>query len=1529
MKTSVFGLDIGSVSISLVTLSPCGEIQHSEYRFHKGMIRETVKAMLEPLTPGTIGAIACTTSTPRILRQARYYDNQVCFIEAVRRMHGLIRSLLVVGGEKFVLLRFDPEGLFLNLKASTSCAAGTGSFLDQQAGRLGLKSSAELGELALRNRGDAPKIASRCAVFAKTDLCHAQQAGYTLEEICDGLCEGLAHNIADTISTEEKLLPPAVFAGGVSRNSAVVSHLARLLGCSFDIGDHSHLYGALGAALHGLRDGIGSELYYSNPEELIDSRREPNSYYHEPLKLKLSNYPDFADGERAVFNPSVEGFDLPVEVDLYDSLRELGTVEGILGIDVGSTSTKAILIDAGKRVLAGFYTRTAGRPLSAVQGIFEAVENFSKKRDFELMVRCVGTTGAGRKFIGEVIGADLILNEITAHARAARELDPRIDTIIEIGGQDSKFTTLRDGMVTFSQMNTVCAAGTGSFIEEQANKLGVTLEEYSGRAEGVRAPLASDRCTVFMERDINHYLNKKYSVDEILAAVLFSVRENYLLKVSSEGLIGQRICFQGATAKNRALVAAFEQKLKRPIFVSKYCHLTGALGVALLLREDPPDSTRFRGIDLYRESIPVRSETCSLCSNHCRLRIAEVQGQTVAYGLLCGRDYQVKRYVSKNKSGFDLLGEYRRSFEKPDRESKQEPKHEPKREPRHEPKQGTRHEPACGGSPTIGIPAALHLLEELPLWKRFFAELGMRVITSEGYGEALRSGKELTGAEFCAPVTALHGHARHLAPSCDYLFLPVYLEAASEQRRKGRLRHYCYYTQFAPSIISQIGAEDLERKTLLPLIDHGGLEAAAPPAVRRLRSRSKRELHRVLRKAAGPTLSFSRVSRAYEEALEVYREGREQLKGVYRRTRSRNGAVEVVLTGRPYQVLAREMNKGIPDIFAALGIKTYWQDMLPPLSEWGSAPRSAERSLTGLDEQGGSAGGHFQDGLEEARVRQVLKDLDPLLDAVQWNYAARILETAAFCVLTEGLYPVLITAFKCSPDSFVIEYFKRILDKHGKPYLILQIDEHDSSVGYETRIEAGVHSFRNHALRRHRALQSRPAVRRSPAAQRHGHGTPHLQAARPRKAEPAPGGGTDHPLSPKLEYRLNGKTLLFPNWDRLTIPLVVANLRSAGADARVLEEDELTIQAGARLNTGQCLPINAITQGVVNYIQKYGLDPAQTVLWMMDSTLSCNFHLFPHHIKTLLEDYGEGMEKAGVYVGDFTYSEISPFLGVGAYFAYLFGGLLRRLGCRIRPYEIHPGETERTITAALGILEESLLGSRAKEDALGEVMEMFGSIPRQEHWRPKVAIFGDLYVRDNDVMNQDLVHFIEQTGGEVVTTPYSEYLRIIADGMFKKWSREHRYWVLVKYRTLLALVNALERKYFSYYEQYLSSPASLRDALPERTLNRYNVRLEHYGESWDNLLKIARLVKEHPDLRLFVQTNPAFCCPSLVTEAMARRIEELTGVPVVTLTYDGTGSFKNDRIVPYLAGALEASRSAPRSNPPAAQSVPINLRTTL
>jgi len=235
-----------------------------------------------------------------------------------------------------------------------------------------------------------------------------------------------------------------------------------------------------------------------------------------------------------------------------------------------------------------------------------------------------------------------------------------------------------------------------------------------------------------------------------------------LTKVAVPGAVGEVITFQGATAKNRALVAAFEQRLKKPIHVSKFCHLTGAVGVALALRDEPVFQTRFRGLGLHRNPIPVRSEVCDFCANHCKLTIADVGGTPAAYGFLCGRDYDTQQFVSNNRSGFDLLRERRKVQAGADRKFEAE-----------------KHRKEIG---VIGIPAALHLFEDLDFWKYFFDALGVQTLTSEGFTGAVKAGKSLAGAEFCAPMAALHGHVRYLSDRADAVFLPVCLEKKQDDK---------------------------------------------------------------------------------------------------------------------------------------------------------------------------------------------------------------------------------------------------------------------------------------------------------------------------------------------------------------------------------------------------------------------------------------------------------------------------------------------------------------------------------------------------------------------------------------------------------------------------------------------------------------------------------------------------------------------------------------------------------------------------
>lgn len=1430
---TVLAADIGSVSVALVEVDGELRVVQSRYREHGGRAEAVLLEMLADWDLSRVVRTATTASSPGLFHADDRIDWLTAHVSARRVLSPDHDHLLVVGGERFAFIRFDGDGNYRSSRGNSSCAAGTGGFLDQQARRLGLDGAAHLAALAASNEKQRPRIASRCSVFAKTDLIHAQQEGYGLPEICDGLCYGLARNLVDAVISGTPPDGSVAVAGGVALNETVVKYIGEVMVREVVASEAAPTYAAVGAAVAAWEQRSWTDRDDSgrvSVQDLVRVEGSDRSYYHERLPAP-SAYPDFDRHYRYVFSPTVDGA-LPVEVDDYtrdasgdnasvesDSDGTSETDEGVyLGIDVGSTSTKAVLVLASGEVTSAYYTRTAGKPLVAVRALFEAVSD----RGADGPIVGAACTGSGRKLIGGVVGADLVLDEISAHARAAVDLDPETDTIIEIGGQDAKFTTVKNGRVTFSQMNSVCAAGTGSFLEEQAIRLNVPISSYADRAIGKAAPLTSDRCTVFMERDLNHFLNRGYATDELLAAALHSVRENYLQTVAHLSAIGDHVCFQGATAKNRALVAAFEARLGKPISVSRYCHVTGALGAALTCRDEHCGKTTFRGIGLYRQDIPVRTERCELCTNHCRLTVADVAGQTVAYGFLCGRDYETNTFVSSNTSGFDLMATRRRILGEIRRGAGGVGSVGPHRVgagiadalrgvgERIDVLRGAREWP---NGITVGMPVGLHLADEYHFWERVFIELGIRVKIAAGLKDAVQVGKQIEGAEFCAPVAAFHGQVKKMLETTDLVFLPIALEPPDQGKRK---RAYCYYTQFTPSVLAGTVSDHERDRLLMPVLWGGSDEPAE-------------ELRRVF--LPWVDLRASRIRGAMRIARDAEEAARRQLKEVFLREREgrTDDQFDVAILGRPYTALDPVMNKSIPDIFGRLGVRVFSQDMLPH-----ALPSDSVRDL---------------------------------VDAVHWRFAAEILLAADYVSTTPGLYPVLITSFKCAPDAFSIESFRRILDDRQKPYLILQLDEHDSSIGYETRIEAAVRAFANHRARSRRSVVLDAAVRRPS-------------------------------VSPPLEEVVGDRTMLLPNWDPITSPLLAANLRAHGVNTITLEESPLSIRRSMRLNSGQCIPVSAIAQEAIDYVRDHALDPSRYVLWMGKSNWACGIPLYPQFLKGVFVQ--EGLGELGVYVGDFTYTDISPMATVGAYFAYQIGGWIRRIACSTRPYEKNPGQTDALVEKWRQRFETVIEFKGDRLQALHDMIADLTAVPVERTPRPKVAIFGDLYVRDNDVMNQDLVHRIEEAGGEAVTTPYSDYVKIIGAAHFERLRRNGEYADYAKLRLIAGVIGRLERKYQREVEPILGPALPWRRSGIAEELRRFGMVPDQEGESYENALKIQHLINRYDDLSLFVQTSPAFCCPSMVTEALASSVERITGIPIVTITYDGTEGDKNSVIVPYI-----------------------------
>ena len=1441
------GIDIGSVSLACALVNGRKEILWSCYLFHHGNIANVLREQLEQIDLSQVCQVGHNRRSSDFFSSGISVNDQIAVIEGVLFQTDRVGSVFLIGGETFGLILFDERHQYERYISNSSCAAGTGAFLDQQAERLGLSGSAELSRLADSFDGEPPKIATRCAVFAKTDLIHCQQQGLSLEAISAGLCRGLAHNIFDTLNKGVALRTPVAAIGGVSQNRRVMQYLAEMTGAPLEIPPYPLLAGAIGCAA--LAQGNGPVRPRSTPlsvEALLNPQTQPKQYFFAPLVCERSAYPDFS-GDRHALSHNVE-------VDLYDLPAGRGPTPVYLGIDIGSTSTKAVVMEAAptEHILAGVYTRTAGQPIKATQDLLRTLGEIEAAQGLQFVIQGVGTTGSGRMFIQKVINADLAIDEITAHARAAYALNPQVDTIIEIGGQDSKFTVMRNGRVTFSVMNYVCAAGTGSFIEEQAKRLDVALPDYARLAMGASAPLTSDRCTVFMERDLNHFLSLGYAREELLAAALQSVADNYLSKVAHINKIGDVICFQGATAKNEALVAVFEHKLQKPIFVSKYCHLTGALGVCLVLHEKQISASHFRGLDFHKQSPQVSEEICDLCKNHCKLTRVHVENDSVLWGFLCGRDETDNRPKAANQSGFDLLSSRRHIFN-PAYHPKEAPEHAPDETPRFLPLElpplnldlsldrlkeqlglnvlNLRHrffaftqedyqERKERLQITIGIPNTLYLLDYLPFWELFFRKLGYQVAASTSRAGFMEKGKEIAGADFCAPIAYWHGAVADLSSRADYVFLPQLFQESELSKPKS----YCYYSNYAAALVRNVRALGIEHQCLTPSIDF------TQPAIQNVQ-----QIYASLPEALKLLQTPSEIQEAFVQAWHWFREQKQQLARVFEQQTRQSDDISVVLLGRPYLILDPVMNQQIPQKFNALGIKTFFQDMLP-LAEHDSGGPARE-----------------------------------FIDWNHWKYGDQILRVLEYIGKTEKLYPVYLSAFKCSPDSFVMNYFKEVLDAYQKPYLILQLDQHGSDVGYGTRVEAAVETFRNHFRSRHSSAAREIA-------------------------------------SDEAQLSFKDKTILIPNIDPYSSDLISAAFEHAGYQSRLIDETPATVVSSLRLNDGQCLPISSIVQGAVETIQKHHLKPEKTALFLNAiSQLACNFPQYPLMAKKLLQQRGEGFENVQIFATDVTLTGFPLDLIYDIYCSYLLGGLLRKIGCKLRPYEAVSGEADRLIESSLRRLHSCLAEGGPKDAAFAEIVADFRRLPLGERRppRPKVSIIGDLYVRDNNIFNQQLIADLEAYGAEVVTVPFTYVVRLLADRYTYGLYKTGRYVALLRDKLLIEVFEQLERRFYQIAREVLEEDLPVFDQSVFAPLGKYGLSLKHDGETTENIMKIYSLLTHYPDLAMFVHVNPIFCCPGLVSESLFRAVEKDIGIPIVSVVYDGTTARKNEVLAPYLHYILQ------------------------
>jgi predicted CoA-substrate-specific enzyme activase len=985
------GLDIGAISLKLAALGTPGDrplleslcaakphfqlrevagrpVALSDYRRISGSPIQSTYDLLhefyETVPAVAVEGMRVTGSGSRTIAKVLglFFENE---FKAIARMIGTaypeIRSVFEIGGEASKYIRLE-RGAIVDYDRSGECAAGTGSFLDQQALRMQY-SVEEVGGLVCTAACGA-RIAGRCSVFAKSDMIHAQQKGYSPAEILRGLCDAVARNFKSAIVKGRTVETPVALIGAVSQNAGVT----RALREAFSLGDALFVppeyawCGAIGTAM--------LEAQEPRKRAMIEVHRLRQHDSEEKIQdtepLSTANVVQLRD-RVPVYAPPADG----------------SPIAAYLGLDIGSVSTNVVAIDEAGAVIHDIYLRTAGRPIEAVQ---QGLGELQRRWGARLRIQGVGTTGSGRELIAELVGADTVNDEITAHKTGAIHISTTlggepVDTIFEIGGQDSKFISIENGVVVDFAMNEACAAGTGSFLEEQAEKLGIAIkQEFAKLALSAASPTRlGERCTVFMERDVTGWLHKGETIPDLVAGLAFSIALNYLNRVVRGRKIGNVIYFQGGTAYNDAVTAAFASILGQKITVPPYNGVMGAIGMALIARQwrqATKGATRFRGYDLHALEMTTRDFVCKACSNLCDMKEFVIEGQKSYWGDKCSDKFRKPSATGRKPVIEDLFAFRERLLEALPQ--------------------------AEGGAFRVGLPRAMTMLDRLPFWKRYFAELGIETVLSPVTDPRISAaGIDMAVASPCYPVQVAHGHVHALVEAkVDYILVPNMADA--EAGGDAGASHYCPWNQTLPWVLrSAPSLEPHREKFLIPTL-HFQL---GPQQIKRALAETMRRIG-----VAGRA-----SDRAVEAAYAEQREFQEKLLAAGREalaTLRGTGEPGLVLAGRSYNIYDRGVNCDVPRKLR----HRYGANVIP------------------------------LDFLVRGNI-----SIAHIHDNMFWASGRKILEAARIAAQHPNLHLVYITNFKCGPDSY-IKHFAR--EAAAAPLLVLQFDGHGNDAGYMTRCEA-------------------------------------------------------------------------------------------------------------------------------------------------------------------------------------------------------------------------------------------------------------------------------------------------------------------------------------------------------------------------------------------------------------------------------------------------------------------------------------------
>ena len=960
------GLDIGSTTIKIMVLSEDLKPLYSSYTRHFSDTKKTLSEVLlkfiqdypnSEFTMSLTGSGALEISR---LLNIPFIQEVIACKKAVENLIPQTDVVIELGGEDAKIIYFDQ---FIEQRMNGTCAGGTGAFLDQMASLLNTD-TAGLNELAKGYKTIYP-IASRCGVFAKTDIQPLINEGAAKEDIAVSIFQAVVNQTISGLACGRPIKGKVAFLGGpLSYLSELRKRFIETLELTDEeiiVPENAHLLVATGAAF----SSVETEMILTKTLQSNLKKFEKSNYTEsKPLPALFETKQDYENfkerhAKHAINEAPLEGY--------------IGNC--YVGIDAGSTTTKLVLINENNEILYSLYRNNNGNPLTSV---IEMLKQLYLVLPPTARLRYSGVTGYGEKLIQTGLNIDLNEIETIAHYTAAKEFEPEVSAIIDIGGQDMKYIKIKDDTIDNIMLNEACSSGCGSFLETFAKSLGISIQEFVQEALNSKAPVdLGSRCTVFMNSKIKQAQKEGASVGDISAGLSYSIIKNAIqkvMKVRDVKTLGEHIVVQGGTFYNDAVLRSFEKIVGREVVRPNISGLMGAYGVALLAKEQfianmdmEYYSTILKENELENLNIKITHTRCNGCENNCLLTINMFDnGKKFISGNRCEKG---SGESAKNK---DLPNLY---------QYKQERLFSYKPLEECEAKRGT-----------IGIPRVLNMYEDYPFWFTFLTNLGFRVILSEKSNrKTYEKGIESMPSEsVCYPAKLAHGHIMSLLDNgIKTIFYPCIPYSRKEHEASDN--HYNCPIVISYSEVIKNNVEELKDikyinsflpidniKNLVKII--GSLEEFKEYHF------TKRELQMAAQKAEEEYQKYKKDVRDKGQEILAYMD-KNDLRGI-------------VLAGRPYHV-DPEINHGIDTLITSLGLCVLSEDSVENQGEIKS----------------------------------------PIRVVNQWVYHSRLYAAADFVGKHDNLEMIQLNSFGCGVDAVTTDQVEEILKSYDNMYTLIKIDE--------------------------------------------------------------------------------------------------------------------------------------------------------------------------------------------------------------------------------------------------------------------------------------------------------------------------------------------------------------------------------------------------------------------------------------------------------------------------------------------------------